>query len=58
MDSGDNSVTDETDTTVIVMQSTIDHLVGTKQINKLNEMMEGDWDKKLTESEIVYYQKK
>ena len=55
MDSGDNSVTDEG---VIVMQSTIDHLVGTKQINKLNEMMEGDWDKKLTEGEVVYYQKK
>ena len=43
---------------VIVMQQTIDHLVTTKQINRLNEMMEGDWDKKLTESEIVYYQKK
>ena len=49
---------------VIVMQQTIDHLVATKQINKLNEMMEGDWDKKLinvgenNQTEIIYYVEK
>jgi peptide deformylase len=55
MDRGDIPAENET---VIVMQSTIDHLVGTKQINKLNEMMSGEWDKKLTENEIVYYRSK
>ena len=46
MDSGDNSVTNETNTTVIVMQDTINHLLQTKQMDKLNSMMSGTWDKK------------
>ena len=67
MDSGDNSVTNETDTTVIVMQSTIDYLVGTRQMDKLNSLMDGTVEKKTiwlnedkdsmeqTGDEIVYY---
>ena len=49
MDSGDNSVTNEMDNTgarVIVMQDTINHLLQTKQMDKLNSMMSGTWDKK------------
>jgi hypothetical protein len=70
MDSGDNSVTNETDNTgatVIVMQDTINHLLQTKQMDKLNSMMSGTWDKKSmyvnedkdameqTGDEIIYY---
>ena len=69
MDSGDNSVTNETNTgaTVIVMQDTINHLLQTKQMDKLNSMMSGTWDKKSmyinedkdameqTGEEIIYY---
>ena len=49
MDSGDNSLTNEMDNTgarVIVMQDTINHLLQTKQMDKLNSMMSGTWDKK------------
>ena len=64
MDSGDISV--ET-TTVIVMQDTITHMLQTKQMDKLNSMMSGTWDKKTmyvnedkdameqTGDEIIYY---
>lgn len=70
MDSGDNSVTNEMDNTgatVIVMQDTINHLLQTKQMDKLNSMMSGTWDKKSmyvnedkdameqTGEEIIYY---
>jgi hypothetical protein len=70
MDSGDNSVTNEMDNTgatVIVMQDTINHLLQTKQMDKLNLMMNGTWDKKSmyvnedkdameqTGDEIIYY---
>lgn len=70
MDSGDNSVTNEMDNTgatVIVMQDTINHLLQTKQMDKLNLMMNGTWDKKSmyvnedkdameqTGDEITYY---
>ena len=70
MDSGDNSVTNETDNTgtrVIVMQSTVDYLVGTKQMDKLNSLMDGTVEKKTiwinedkdameqTGDEVTYY---
>jgi len=64
MDSGDNSV--ET-TTVIVMHSTIEHLVKTNQVDKLDELSTGTVEKKTiymnedkdsmeqTGEEVVYY---
>ena len=64
MDSGDNSV--ET-TTVIVMQSTIEHLVKTNQVGKLDELSVGSIEKKTiwlnedkdameqTGNEVIYY---
>lgn len=69
MDSGDNSVTSETNTgaTVIVMQSTIDYLVGTRQMDKLDSLMDGTVEKKTiwlnedkdameqTGDEVTYY---
>jgi hypothetical protein len=62
MDSGDNSVT-----TVIVMQTTIDHLVATQQMDKLDTLIDGTVEKKTiwlnedkdameqTGDEITYY---
>ncbi len=70
MDSGDNSVTSEADNTgmtVIIMQSTINHLLQSKQMDKLNSMTSGTWDKKTmyvnedkdameqTGDEVTYY---
>jgi hypothetical protein len=63
MDSGDNSV----ETTVIVMHSTIEHLVKTNQVDKLDELSTGTVEKKTiymnedkdameqTGTEVVYY---
>jgi hypothetical protein len=62
MDSGDNSVT-----TVIVMQTTIDYLVTTQQMDKLDQLIDGTVEKKTiwlnedkdameqTGDEITYY---
>ena len=70
MDSGDNSVTNEMDNTgatVIVMQDTVNHLLHTKQMEYLNKLMRGTWDRKSmyvnedkdaieqTGDEITYY---
>ena len=67
MDSGDNSVTNEVDKTVIVMQGTVNHLLHTKQMEYLNKLMSGTWDRKTmyvnedkdameqTGDEITYY---
>ena len=70
MDSGDNSVTNEMDNTgatVIVMQDTVNHLLHTKQMEYLNKLMSGTWDRKTmytnedkdameqTGEEIIYY---
>ena len=67
MDSGDNSVTNETETSVIVMQDTVNHLLHTKQMEYLNKLMSGTWDRKTmyanedkdameqTGDEIIYY---
>jgi hypothetical protein len=67
MDSGDNSVTNETETSVIVMQGTVNHLLHTKQMEYLNKLMSGTWDRKTmdvnedkdameqTGDEITYY---
>ena len=63
MDSGDNSV----ETTVIVMHSTIEHLVKTNQVDKLDELSTGTVEKNTiymnedkdsmeqTGDEVVYY---
>jgi hypothetical protein len=63
MDSGDNSV----ETSVIVMQTTIDYLVGTNQMDKLDTLIDGTVEKKTiwlnedkdameqTGDEITYY---
>ena len=63
MDSGDNSVT----TSVIVMQTTIDYLVATQQMEKLDQLIDGTVEKKTiwlnedkdsmeqTGDEITYY---
>jgi hypothetical protein len=63
MDSGDNSVT----TTVIVMQTTIDYLVATQQMDKLDQLIDGTVEKKTiwlnedkdameqTGDEVTYY---
>jgi len=63
MDSGDNSVT----TSVIVMQTTIDYLVATQQMDKLDQLIDGTVEKKTiwlnedkdameqTGDEIIYY---
>ena len=63
MDSGDNSVT----TSVIVMQTTIDYLVATQQMDKLNTLIDGTVEKKTiwlnedkdameqTGDEVIYY---
>jgi hypothetical protein len=63
MDSGDNSVT----TSVIVMQTTIDYLVATQQMDKLDQLIDGTVEKKTiwlnedkdameqTGDEITYY---
>ena len=67
MDSGDNSVTNEAETSVIVMQDTVNHLLHTKQMEYLNKLMSGTWDRKTmyvnedkdameqTGDEITYY---
>ena len=70
MDSGDNSVTNEmgnTEATVIVMQDTVNHLLHTKQMEYLNKLMSGTWDRKTmyvnedkdameqTGDEVTYY---
>jgi hypothetical protein len=63
MDSGDNSV----ETSVIVMQTTIDYLVATQQMDKLDTLIDGTVEKKTiwlnedkdameqTGDEITYY---
>jgi hypothetical protein len=63
MDSGDNSVT----TSVIVMQTTIDYLVATQQMDKLDQLIDGTVEKKTiwlnedkdameqTGDEVIYY---
>ena len=63
MDSGDNSV----ETSVIVMQTTIDYLVATQQMDKLDTLIDGTVEKKTiwlnedkdameqTGDEIIYY---
>jgi hypothetical protein len=63
MDSGDNSVT----TSVIVMQTTIDYLVATQQMDKLDQLIDGTVEKKTiwlnedkdameqTGDEVTYY---
>jgi hypothetical protein len=63
----DNSVTNETETSVIVMQDTVNHLLHTKQMDYLNKLMSGTWDRKTmyvnedkdameqTGDEITYY---
>ena len=39
----------------IVMQSTIDYLIASKQPNVLSKLMSGEWDKRELDSGIMYY---
>ena len=39
----------------IVMQSTIDHLIASKQPNVLGKLMSGEWDKRELDNEVMYY---
>tara|TARA_R110000803_G_scaffold93889_1_gene161349 strand:- start:446 stop:586 length:141 start_codon:yes stop_codon:yes gene_type:complete len=39
----------------IVMQSTIDHLIATKQPNVLGKLMEGEWGKTELDNGTMYY---
>ena len=60
-------VTSETEATVIVMQTTIDYLVATQQMEKLDQLIDGTVEKKTiwlnedkdameqTGDEIIYY---
>lgn len=64
---GDNIPVTEKDTTVIVMQETIDYLVSTRQMDKLDSLMDGTVEKKSiwinedkdameqTGDEVIYY---
>ena len=37
------------------MQSTIDHLIASKQPNVLGKLMSGEWDKRELDGEVIYY---
>ena len=39
----------------VVMQSTVDYLIASKQPNLLGKLMGGEWDKRELDSGTVYY---